>query len=86
MNHDISVFVIESVEDMIELAQEKIYDFAIDGDECANCGMILGIISTEDTIIPCIVVEVESSALDPWPICLDCASPLLYPQEWSVDL
>ena len=86
MNHDISVFVIESVEDMVELAEDEIYEFVIDGDECANCGMILGIISTEDMIIPCIVVSVEISALDPWTICLDCAAPLLYPQEWSVDL
>lgn len=86
MEHDISVFVIETVDDMVELAETEIFDFTIDGDECANCGMVLGIISTEDTIIPCIVVAVEASALDPWPICLDCAAPLLYPQEWSVDL
>ena len=86
MEHDISVFVIESVDDMVELAEAEIYEFTIDGDECANCGMVLGIISTEDTILPCIIVSVESSALDPWSICLDCASPLLYPQEWSVDL
>ena len=86
MRHDIAVFVIETIEDILELAHEEIYDFSIDGDECANCGMILGILSTEDTIIPCIVVAVEASALDPWTICLDCAAPLLYPQEWSVDL
>lgn len=86
MRHDIAVFVIETIEDILELAHEEIYDFSIDGDECANCGMVLGILSTEDTIIPCIVVAVEASALDPWTICLDCAAPLLYPQEWSVDL
>jgi len=86
MKHDIAVYVIETIEDMVELAHEEIFDFTIDGDECANCGMVLGVISTEDTIIPCIVVLVEESALDPWTICLDCASPLLYPQEWSVEL
>jgi hypothetical protein len=84
MKHDLSVYVVETLEDAIELGYEDIYDFTIDGDECSNCGMVIGVLSELDQILPCVIITGVNDI--GWPICIDCASPLLYPAEWAAEI
>jgi hypothetical protein len=57
--------------------------FIIDGTECANCGMVVGPVASE--FFPCVLI-VSTEIDDAWPVCLECASPLLYPREWIIEL
>jgi hypothetical protein len=77
---NLDLFVIEDVEDAIIAAHSDIYDFVIDGTECQHCGMMLGPLG--DEFVSCAVVRAgdESS----WAICIDCATPMLFPNEFGV--
>jgi len=77
----ISVYIVESFEDILELSTAGIYDFSPDLDECANCGMVVALVGGLDQVLPCVVVSGLTSG-EAWPCCLDCASPLLYPNDW----
>lgn len=81
MQQDISVYVVEAYDDIRELAAAGIYDFSHDLDECVNCGMVVALLSALDRVIPCVII-VGIADGEAWPVCLDCASPLLYPQDW----
>jgi hypothetical protein len=80
------MYVIEDVEDAIEAGHSDVYDFVIDETECENCGMVIGPI--EDTFFPCVViVDTDNSIIDDrWAICLECAAPLVYPNESIINL
>lgn len=81
MTHDIEVYIVESFEDVLELVEDGVYDFLINGDECVSCGMVIGVISEEESIIPCVVAMAVDLAEVPWTVCLECAAPLIYPSE-----
>jgi hypothetical protein len=77
---NLDLFVIEDVEDAITAAHSEIYDFVIDGSECQNCGMMLGPLG--DEFISCAVIRVDEEIA--WAVCLDCATPILFPNEYGV--
>lgn len=81
-----ALYVIEDSADAIAAAHADVYDFVIDGTECENCGLVIG--PSDDEFFPCVViVDVENEIVDDrWPICLDCAAPLIYPNEWIINL
>lgn len=72
--------LIETAQDAITAAKEKIFDFVIDAGECENCGMVIGPIA--DEFFPCVVVTDNDDVK--WTICVDCAFPLIYPREWII--
>lgn len=83
MMFDLAMYVIEDVQDAAKAEHHEIYAFNIDDAECANCGMVVG--PSKSEFFPCVIV-VSTKMDDAWPICLDCASPLLYPREWIIEL
>lgn len=80
------MYVIEDVHDAFIAARDEIFDFVIDGTECEACGMVVGPI--HEHFFPCVVIVDDDEHLgnDTWPICLDCAAPLLFPHEWIINL
>jgi hypothetical protein len=82
----LAVYVIEDSDDAILAAKNEIYDLVIDGSECENCGMVIGPI--EDFFFPCVVIVDIDEVLgeDAWAICLDCAAPLAFPNELTINL
>jgi hypothetical protein len=82
----LALYVIEDPEDAILAGKNDVYDFVIDHSECENCGMVIG--PSLDTFFPCVVVVDTDDRLDVdrWAICLDCAAPLVYPNEWIINL
>lgn len=83
MMYDMAMYVIEDIDDAIRAEEHEIYSFIIDEEECTNCGLVLG--PHDRTFFPCVVV-VGLGEEDAWPLCLDCAGPLLAPKEWIVVL
>lgn len=81
-----ALYVIEDSHDAIVAGQSEIFDFVIDDTECENCGMVIG--PSADEFFPCVVIVDTNDSLqdDRWPICLDCAAPLIYPNEWIINL
>lgn len=77
---NLDLFVIEDVEDAILAAHSEIYDFVIDGTECQNCGMMLGPLG--DEFVSCAVIRASEERS--WVICFDCATPMLFPNEYGV--
>lgn len=77
---NLDLFVIESAEDAIVSSFNEIYDFIIDGTECQNCSLMIGPLGED--FIPCVVIHAGDS--NSWPICIDCATPLLFPNEIGV--
>jgi hypothetical protein len=73
----LELYVIEDAEDALIAGREGIYDFIIDGSECHNCSMVLGPI--EDIFLACVVIT--SPSQQAWPLCIECAYPLLFPTE-----
>lgn len=84
MTHDIEVYIVESFEDVLELVEEDVYDFMINGDECISCGMMVGVITEEESVIPCVVAMAAGLAEVPWTVCLECAAPVIYPSEFGI--
>jgi hypothetical protein len=79
---NLDLFVIEDAKDAIIAAQSDIFDFIIDGTECENCGMMLGPLGED--FVSCVVVH--SGGQDSWPICIDCATPMLFPNEFGISI
>lgn len=77
---NLDVFVIENAEDAIAAAHSEIYDFIIDATECQNCSMMIGPLGED--FIQCVVVHIGDDSS--WPICIDCATPILFPNELGV--
>lgn len=75
------LYVIEDPGDALHCASTGVFDFEIGGTSCENCGMSIG--PLDETFVPCAVMH-ESVTLEPqaWPICLDCAAPLIFPGAW----
>ena len=82
----LALYVIEDAQDAITAAKSEIFDFEINTSECENCGMIIG--PVDDTFFPCVViVDTNDDVIDDrWSICVDCAAPLVYPNEWTINL
>jgi TPP-dependent indolepyruvate ferredoxin oxidoreductase alpha subunit len=82
----LALYVIEDSEDAILSAKNGIFDFVIDDSECENCGMVIG--PVKEHFFPCIVIVDTDDKLeiDRWAICIDCAAPLVYPNEWTINL
>ena len=74
------MFVIETPADARECASAGIFDLTIDDTECENCSMAIGV--TFDAFVPIAIVS-DSSGMC-WPICIDCATPLIFPSSWFV--
>jgi hypothetical protein len=83
MIHDMAMYVVETIEQARTLGDHEIFDFIIDDTECVHCGMVVGPIS--DKFFPCVIV-VASRPDDSWPLCFECAAPLLFPREWIIEL
>lgn len=83
MIHDMAMYVIEDVQDAARAEAADVYAFVIDEDECIHCGMVVGPFA--DKFFPCVIV-VASSPDDSWPLCFECAAPLLFPREWIIEL
>lgn len=82
----LAVYVIEDVEDAALAERNEIFEFIVDGSECESCGMVIG--PSLDEFFPCVVIvdTDEKLDVDSWAICVDCASPLMYPNEWVLNL
>lgn len=76
------IILVENAVDAIIAAQQGIFDFVIDDGECENCGMVIGPIA--DEFFPCAIVSDNEDVR--WPICIDCAFPLVYPRQWMIGL
>lgn len=82
----LALYVVEDVEDAALAERNEIFEFIIDGSECENCGMVIG--PSLDQFFPCVVIvdTDEKLDVDSWAICIDCAAPLMYPNEWVLNL
>lgn len=80
------MYVVEDLHDAALASKNEIYSFVLNKTECEACGMVVG--PVDDQFFPCVVIvdDDEHLSRDAWPICLDCASPLLYPHEWVYNL
>ena len=72
------LFVIETPGDARECASAGIFDFTLFDMECENCSMALG--PTTDAFIPVAIVS-DATGMS-WPVCIDCASSLIFPGAW----
>lgn len=73
-----SMYTVDSVDDARHVAELGTVDLIINGSQCENCGMSIG--PSLDEFFPCVVIHHETEDLA-WPICLDCASPAIFPDE-----
>lgn len=82
----LALYVIEDAEDALLAERRDVFEFTINGTDCENCGMVIG--PSIDTFFPCVVIVDTDDKLDVdrWAICLDCAAPLIYPNEWIINL
>jgi hypothetical protein len=48
--------------------------------------MVIGPVG--EHFFPCVVIvdTDDNLSVDRWPICIDCAAPLVYPNEWVMNL
>jgi hypothetical protein len=83
MIHDMAMYVIEDIEDAARAEAADVFSFIIDETECIHCGMVVGPIF--DKFFPCVVV-VASGPADSWPLCFECAGPLIFPRDWIIQL
>lgn len=82
----LALYVIETVDDAILAERHDIFEFVVNGSECENCGIVIG--PSYDVFFPCVVIVDTDDKLDDdsWAICIDCAAPLMYPNEWFINL
>lgn len=82
----LALYVIEDFDDAISAIRSDVFDFTVNDTECENCGMMIGPLGED--FLPCVViVDTDRDLIDDrWSICLDCAAPLLYPNEWIINL
>lgn len=81
-----ALVVLETVEDAAQVTSAGIFNFPDENAECTNCGMVIGSIPN-DNFLPCAVI-VDNTAEDEdnaWPICIDCAAPLIFPGDWLIE-
>lgn len=76
-----SMYTIETPEDARAAADTGVFDLIIDGSRCENCGMTIG--PSIDEFFPCVVIchDAEDEA---WPVCVDCCSPVIFPDEGPI--
>lgn len=77
------LYVVEDAADAAECERHGVFDFVIGHTECENCAMAIG--PLDDAFVPCVVL-LDSEFIhetNSWPICLDCAAPLIFPGEWQ---
>jgi hypothetical protein len=81
-----ALYVIEDVDDAILAGKNEIFDFVIDESECESCGMAIG--PSIDMFFPCVVIlDIDDRiGQDRWALCIDCAAPLVYPNEWMFEV
>lgn len=82
----LAVYVVEDVHDAILAEHNEIYAFATEGNVCEACDMVVG--PSFDEFFPAVIIVDTDENLgdDAWAICLECAMPLLYPNEWIINL
>lgn len=82
----LALYVIETIQDAIIASRREIFDSHINGTECQNCGLVIG--PSLDVFIPFVVITTidESIGDDTWPVCLDCAAPVIFPSELIIGL
>jgi len=73
------LFVLETHDDVSSCAESGIFDFSLFDLECENCSMSVGPTHDEGFIPVAIVSDQIGSA---WPICVDCAAPMIFPGDW----
>lgn len=76
------MFIIEDIADAFDIARIEIYDFVVDGTECQNCGLMVGPLG--DEFVPCTIIHAGDHGT--WPICIDCVTPVLFPNEITLEL
>lgn len=74
------MFIVETPADARECSSAGIFDVPVGRLECENCSMSIGVVS--DGFIPLAVIT-EIQSLSVWTICIDCATPVIFPGEWS---
>lgn len=72
------MFIVESPDDARLCASSGIFDFALFETECQNCAIAIGPLF--DVWVPTAVVSDQLGRS--WPMCIDCASPMIFPGEW----
>lgn len=82
----LGVYVIENAHDALLAERHDVFNFEIDACECENCGIVIG--PSLDKFFPCVVIVDIEEILgdDAWAICLDCAAPLVYPNDLTINL
>lgn len=73
------MFIVETPADARVCALTGVFDIALDRLECENCSMAVGVVA--DNFIPvAIITELSSNSV--WPVCVDCATPIVFPGDW----
>jgi hypothetical protein len=82
----LAVYVVEDLHDALTAERSDVFTFSTEGNECEACNMIIG--PSLDEFFPAVIVVDTDEVLgrDSWAICLECATPLLYPHEWVINL
>ena len=78
-----SMYTIETVDDARIAAETGLLDLVIDGSRCENCGMVIG--PSQDEFFPLVVIchDAEDEA---WPVCIECSSPIIFPDEGPITM
>lgn len=78
------LYLVEDPADAATCERHGIYDFVIGDTECENCAMAIG--PLDDAFVPCVVIQDAELLLEAqsWPLCLDCAAPLVFPGLWKL--
>lgn len=73
------MFVLETYEDAQTCANAGVLDIVLFELECENCSMSVGP-APGDLFIPVAIVTDQRGVS--WPICVDCAAPMIFPGDW----
>ena len=73
------LFVLENDSDARSCAEAGVFDFTLFALECENCTMAIGP-TGDDGFIPVAIVSDQTGSA--WPICVDCAAPMIFPGDW----
>jgi len=74
------MFIVETPADAQTCALAGVFDFTLFDMECENCSMAIG--PVYDTFIPAAIIS-DAAGMS-WPVCIDCASSLIFPRAWFV--
>lgn len=78
------LYLIEDLHDAALCETNEIFYFVIGETECENCAMAVG--PLYDVFVPCVIMYEPNIHLEDdqsWPVCLDCAGPLIFPGLWQ---